>query len=215
MSSKRSAIFRIVLARKTTVRLLNVPQQAVSDAICRFKELGNDGRLPGSGRKNTSKNHKVIEKRVQRNPRISMRQITRDMGISDRSAAGQHWERFLFTDEKLLTVQQVHDSQNDRIWCVDAPSISTIVEHFHYPKSVMIWGGICVSGKTPLDFGEDGVKINKKMYRRDIIEDIVQPWAPKAFRKFRLDASTRLCTSLQSQKGTRVVQGEFFRHDII
>ncbi|GFU75587.1 uncharacterized protein TNCV_2863021 [Trichonephila clavipes] len=71
-----------------TARLLNVPRQTVSDTICRFQELGSDGRRPGSGRKrtvNTSKNHKAIEKRVQRNPRVSMRQIARDMGISDRS----------------------------------------------------------------------------------------------------------------------------------
>ncbi|GFW88993.1 paired domain-containing protein [Trichonephila clavipes] len=60
----------------------------VSDAICRFKELDNDDRRLGSGRKrtvNTSKNHKAIEKRIQRNPRVSMRQTARDMGISDRS----------------------------------------------------------------------------------------------------------------------------------
>ncbi|GFS71204.1 DDE_3 domain-containing protein [Trichonephila clavipes] len=41
--------FRVVSAWKTIVRLLNVPQQTMSDAICRFKELGNDGRSPGSG----------------------------------------------------------------------------------------------------------------------------------------------------------------------
>ncbi|GFU66872.1 uncharacterized protein TNCV_895081 [Trichonephila clavipes] len=140
---------------KLTVHLFNVPRQTVSDAICRFKELGNDGRPPRSARKrnvNTSRNHKAIEKRVQRNPRVSVRQITRDMGISDRSmrqiakmvlglkpyklkkfqlptelvrlrrfrklfrrAASQSWERFLFTDEKFFTVQQVHSSQNDKI----------------------------------------------------------------------------------------------------
>ncbi|GFX39116.1 hypothetical protein TNCV_359301 [Trichonephila clavipes] len=33
--------FRVVSARKTTVRLLNVPRQTVSDEICRFKDLGN------------------------------------------------------------------------------------------------------------------------------------------------------------------------------
>ncbi|GFV99080.1 uncharacterized protein TNCV_1510581 [Trichonephila clavipes] len=70
------------------VRLLNVPRQIVSDAICRFEELGNDVRRLGSGRKRTvniSRNRKAIEKGVQRNLRVSMRQIARDMGISDRS----------------------------------------------------------------------------------------------------------------------------------
>ncbi|GFV51627.1 uncharacterized protein TNCV_3210731 [Trichonephila clavipes] len=60
-------------ARKTTVRLLNVSRQTVSDAICSFKELGKDDRRPGSGHKctvKTSRNHKAIEKRVQRNPSV-------------------------------------------------------------------------------------------------------------------------------------------------
>ncbi|GFW33779.1 uncharacterized protein TNCV_4052281 [Trichonephila clavipes] len=72
---------------KATVRLLNVPRQTVCDAICRFKELDNDGRRPGSGRKRTenpSRNRKTIEKGVHRNPRVFMREITLDMGISDR-----------------------------------------------------------------------------------------------------------------------------------
>ncbi|GFS73133.1 uncharacterized protein TNCV_686931 [Trichonephila clavipes] len=143
----------------------------------------------------------AIEKRVQRNPRVSMRQIARDMGISDRSplpekyrlvrlrrcrkllrrAASQRWERFLFTDEKLFTVPQVHNSPNDRTWCVDAPRTSALVEHHQYPKSVMVWGGICASGKTPLVFMEEGVKINQKMYRRGIIEADILPWYQKHF----------------------------------
>ncbi|GFT97835.1 uncharacterized protein TNCV_2167531 [Trichonephila clavipes] len=166
--------FRVVSARKTTVRLLNVPRKTVSDAICRCKELGNDGRRPGSG---------------------------------------QHWEQFLFIDETLFTVQQVHNSPNDRIWCVEAPSTSAIVEHRQYPKSVMVWGGICLSGKTPLVFVEEGVKINQKVYQRDIIEAVVLPLDQKTFRKCKLDASTRLCISFQDQKDTRVVQGEFSRND--
>ncbi|GFW96734.1 transposable element Tc3 transposase [Trichonephila clavipes] len=56
-------IFKIIVsAKKTTFRLRNVPRQIVSDAICRFEELGNDGRRPGSGRKhtvNTSRNSKA------------------------------------------------------------------------------------------------------------------------------------------------------------
>ncbi|GFU76421.1 paired domain-containing protein [Trichonephila clavipes] len=88
MSSKWSSILKLFQQEKRQceiVRLLNVPIQTVSDAICRFKELGNDGR---SGRKrnvNTSRNGKAIEKRAQRNPRVSMRQFDRDTGISDRS----------------------------------------------------------------------------------------------------------------------------------
>ncbi|GFT15401.1 uncharacterized protein TNCV_3264281 [Trichonephila clavipes] len=45
----------------------------------------------GRGRKrtvNTSRSRKAIGKRVQRNPRVSMRQIARDRGIRDRSVKG-------------------------------------------------------------------------------------------------------------------------------
>ncbi|GFW48240.1 hypothetical protein TNCV_1108031 [Trichonephila clavipes] len=60
--------FRVVSARKMTVRLLNVPPQTVSNTICRFKELGNDGRRPGSGKKRNckhSRNRESIEKRIR------------------------------------------------------------------------------------------------------------------------------------------------------
>ncbi|GFX58626.1 uncharacterized protein TNCV_418051 [Trichonephila clavipes] len=75
------------------------------------------------------------------------------------------------------TVQQDHNSQNDRIWSVDAPSPSVIVEHLQYPKSVIVWGGIGASGKTHFDFVEEGVKINQKVYQRDISEAVVLPSA--------------------------------------
>ena len=41
----------------------------------------------------------------------------------------------------------------------------------------MVWGGICASGKTPLVFVEKEVKINQEVYRRDILEAVVLPWA--------------------------------------
>ncbi|GFT38964.1 retrovirus-related Pol polyprotein from transposon 17.6 [Trichonephila clavipes] len=86
--TRRSLSLEVLQGKRQceTVRLLNVPRQRVPDAICRFEELGNDGRRPGCGRKrivNTSRNSMVIEKRVQRNPRASMRQIARNMGINE------------------------------------------------------------------------------------------------------------------------------------
>ncbi|KAL7737264.1 hypothetical protein ACLKA6_012888 [Drosophila palustris] len=98
-----------------------------------------------------------------------------------RRAAGQRWERILFTDEKLFTVEQSHNHQNDRIWSQEAPGTSAIVEHRQNPKSVMVWGGICASGKTPLVFVDQGVKINQEVYRRDILDAVVFPWAQQHF----------------------------------
>ncbi|KAM8719146.1 hypothetical protein ACLKA7_011798 [Drosophila subpalustris] len=57
-----------------------------------------------------------------------------------------------FTDEKLFTVEQSHNHQNDSIWSEEAPGTSAIVEDRQNPKSVMVWGGNCASGKKPLIF---------------------------------------------------------------
>ncbi|GFV56584.1 uncharacterized protein TNCV_1803931 [Trichonephila clavipes] len=134
--------FRVVSARKTTVRLLNAPRQT-SNAICCFKELVNDNRRPGNS---------------------------------------QRRERFLFTDEKFFTVQQVHNSQNDRICCLDAQSTSTIVETSPISKAGHGLGrNLRKWQKAPSIFVEEGVKINQKVYRRDIIEAVVLPWDQKHF----------------------------------
>jgi ''Paired box'' domain. len=227
MSNKSGVILELFRQGKRQceiVRLLNVPRQTVSDAINRFKELGHDGRRPGSGRKrtvNTSANRQIIRKRVRRNSKVSMRKIARETGMGresvrqmakrelglkpyklqkvqlltdenkrvrlerclqlKRRAAAQRWGRILFTDEKVFTVQQAYNHQNDRSWSAEAPGTSAIVEHRQNPASVMVWGGICASGKTPLVFVEQGVKINQEVYRRDILEAVVLPWAQQHF----------------------------------
>ncbi|GFY24847.1 uncharacterized protein TNCV_2690381 [Trichonephila clavipes] len=70
-------------------------------------------------------------------------------------------------------MQQIHNIQNDGIGSVDAPSSSAIVELRQYPMSVLVWV------KTPLGFVEEGVKINQKVYQRDILKIVVLPWAQK------------------------------------
>lgn len=98
-----------------------------------------------------------------------------------RRAAPLSWNRIVFTDEKLFTVEQAHNRQNDRIWSVNAPGTSAVVEHRQYPQSVMVWAGICSTGKTPLVFVDRGVKINQEVYRRDILEAVVLPWTHQHF----------------------------------
>lgn len=98
-----------------------------------------------------------------------------------RRAAGSEWETILFTDEKLFTVEQVFNHQNDRIWSAEAPASTRMVQRRQKPKALMVWGGICASGKTPLIFIEEGVKINSSVYRRDILEAVVLPWSQRHF----------------------------------
>ncbi|GFU64275.1 uncharacterized protein TNCV_3780861 [Trichonephila clavipes] len=119
-----------------------------------------------------------------------MRRIARDKGIRDRSVkriAKTELGRSLRSCEKLsfslkktnLEAPKILNTfeTSRKIWSVDALSTLAIVEHHQYPKSVMVWGGIIASGKTPLGFV--GVKINPKVYQRDILKAVVLPWAQK------------------------------------
>ena len=89
---------------------------------------------------------------------------------------GKH-RRILFTDEKVLTVEQYHNHQNDRELLPRGSHKDpnrTRVTHSQGAANVMVWAGICASGKTPLIFIEQGVKINSTVYQQ-ILTDEVAP----------------------------------------
>jgi hypothetical protein len=98
-----------------------------------------------------------------------------------RRTAGTRWERIIFTDKKLFMVEQAHNRQNDRSWSAEAPGLSSVIEHRQNPQVVMVWGGICTSGKTPPVIVNEGVKINKKYCQSKILEAVVLPWAQQQF----------------------------------
>ena len=85
----------------------------------------------------------------------------------------------LWTDEKLFTVQAIHNSQNDRVWTKNKDSVSVEKRtsfRRQKPASVMVWGGVTSSGqKSPLIFVEDGVKVNQHVYL-DMLKEKVLPW---------------------------------------
>ena len=85
----------------------------------------------------------------------------------------------LWTNEKLFTVQAIHNHQNDRIWIPNKDMVP--VERCgsfrrQKPSSVMVWAGVTSTGlKIPLIFIDEGVKINQTIYRR-MLEEKVIPW---------------------------------------
>ncbi|VDP05368.1 unnamed protein product [Heligmosomoides polygyrus] len=92
--------------------------------------------------------------------------------------------KVLFTDEKIFTVQPVHNHQNRRQLLKKGQqktSAARTISRRHFPASVMVWAGICATGKTPLVFMEQNVKINAASYQQYVLRDVLEPWATSHF----------------------------------
>lgn len=109
--------------------------------------------------------------------------LQRSQALLRRFADGCH-RNILFSDEKLFTIEQSFNSQNDRVWAAESSGISQDlrrVSRTQMPASVMVWAGITAEGRTPLVFVPSGMKIDAIAYRDLILEDTVMPWAKKHF----------------------------------
>ncbi|EYC39473.1 hypothetical protein Y032_0655g1201 [Ancylostoma ceylanicum] len=82
----------------------------------------------------------------------------------------------VFTDEKVFTVEQAFNKQNDRVYARSQPNCP--VERRSHPKSVMVFAGITADGKTPLIFVPQGIKINSSNYLAILKEEFYR-WAQK------------------------------------
>ena len=115
----------------------------------------------------------IREKRLQRSRILLSR------------AAESVVDKILFSDEKLFTIEEVTNSQNDRIVSTsvkDIPEEVRFIPKCQKPASVMVWGGISANSRTNLIFVPSGVKINSKTYRDLILETEVKSAGHKLFR---------------------------------
>ncbi|KAI6647895.1 hypothetical protein LOD99_8356 [Oopsacas minuta] len=105
-----------------------------------------------------------------------MKRLSRSKGLLSRFAT-QGLDRVLLSDEKLFTVEQASNRQNDRILstCISAiPEKYRFVKRVQKPLSVMVLAGISSVGRTPLVFVPSGVKINATTYKELILEPLVK-----------------------------------------
>jgi len=114
------------------------------------------------------------------NDRMKHQRLQKCRKIKRLVAAGR-LNKVLFTDEKIFTIQPRHNSQNHRQLLRKKGLAAKLVERSLFPRSVMVWGGICATGKTPLVFIERNVKINATVYQNDILRGVVHPWAREHF----------------------------------
>lgn len=223
---------------------INVDFARLKFQNCSMRQLGQSGTLLNGLRRLaawktvleledqslvcTPANRNKIKKRIQRNPKRSMRSMARQDGIDEKSvrkmvksqlgyhpykiqkahyldermkanrlekakkmrrlAGGSRHRLVLFTDEKNFPIEQAHNHQNDR-QLLQKGSLKTSNVNFiarsNFPSSVMVWAGVCGTGKTPLVFVEKGLKINAKVYQDTILKPVVVPWAKMHFKNQR------------------------------
>ena len=83
-----------------------------------------------------------------------------------RLVAGARISKVLFTDEKIFTVEPLHNRQNRRPLFKKGQqktAAAKTIDYSHFPSSVMVWAEIIAIGKTLLIFIDRNVKI-AKMY---------------------------------------------------
>lgn len=125
--------------------------------------------------------------KIQKVQDLSMRQkqerVKRAKALLQRAAEGR-LENIVFTDEKLFTVEQFVNKQNDRVWLpARSRTHADVLTATRRQKSasVMVWAGITRDGRTPLVFVPEGVKINQNTYRELVLQNVVEPWARHHF----------------------------------
>lgn len=94
------------------------------------------------------------------------------------------YRQILFTDEKIFTVEEKFNRQNDRVYAHSSREASekiAKVERGHHPASVMVWWGVSYEGVTELYFCKQGVKTKAANYQTDILEPVVKPLSQTLF----------------------------------
>lgn len=88
------------------------------------------------------------------------------------------YKKILFTDEKIFSIEEKFNKQNDRIYAKsyrEAKSKVPRVQRGHHPLSVMVWWGVSYDGVTKIHFCEKGVKTGAKVYEESVLESVVKP----------------------------------------
>ena len=82
-----------------------------------------------------------------------------------------------WSDEKLFTVETVHNIQYDRAWTKNVENISVeqrIAFRRQKPASTMMWDGVTSWGqKASLIFIEGGLKINQHIYLAILKDEVL------------------------------------------
>ena len=117
-------------------------------------------------------------------PTLHRKRIERCKGLL-RRLAPDDVSKILFSDEKIFTVEEATNRQNDRILATtskDIPEELKYIDRVQKPLSVMVWGGVTANSRTNLIFIPNGVKINSETYKKLILETEIKDAGSRLFK---------------------------------
>lgn len=101
-----------------------------------------------------------------------------------RLLASEALPNIVFSDEKIFTVQQYVNKQNDRVWLPGRSADNLeqrVATRKQAPAHVMVWAAVTAESRSPLVFIDQGVKVNQDVYLKKVLKDALIPWAHKTF----------------------------------
>ncbi len=133
--------------------------------------------------------------------------------------AGKKYREILFSDEKIFTVEESYNKQNDKVYAHSSEEASNRiprVQRGHFPSSLMVWLGVSYWGLTEVHFCEKGVKTNAVVYQNTVLTNLVEPVSHTMFNNrhwvFQQDsAPAHRAKSTQDWLAAREI--DFIRHE--
>ena len=171
------------LVNKVKCRLLRNPKQSINHMASQLKVKRSTlqrvvkfdlGLRPYKLRKLQGLTQDQRDKRHQRS-KVLLKRFAR-----------KKLDNIVFSDEKLFSVSEYHNSQNVRIYAAsleDIPEDMRTVERFQGEQKVMVWAAVSKKGKFPLVFVEPGTKINAAFYKMHVLEKVVRPQSQLIFNQ--------------------------------
>lgn len=204
-----------------------VSRSFVYKTLKRFRETGSLNDRPRSGRprtKSTSATIRRVKQLLRRNPRRSMKSMSKDLGVSPTTAfriakkylglkaykkvqvqmlsakdkdrrkakastllkrfTDDEVDRIIFSDEKMFTVSERVNRQNDRVYAArkeDLPQAALKFRKAEFPAKIMVWGAVCSRGTLKLKFVDPGTKVNSDYYQNEILDPVLLPEARRLY----------------------------------
>ena len=104
-------------------------------------------------------------------PALRKKRLDRCKGLLQRLAP-EDCDRVLFSDEKVFTVEESVNRQNDRILVSSTKANPGMryIDRVQKTLSVMVWAGVSAYSRTNLVFVPQGAKINSISYQELILQ---------------------------------------------